>query len=79
MLHVDSARRNFAPASGVPNLRRSDAPPPGGSLHDWSTEDRKQFRSFARERWNEWKAKSPAAAALVDSHVQFMSDLGLID
>ena len=51
----------------------------GVTLHDWSTEDRKQFRSFAKGRWEDWKAKSPAAAALVDSHVQFMSDLGLID
>ena len=51
----------------------------GVTLHDWSTEDRKQFRSFAKGRWEDWKAKSPAASALVDSHVRFMSDLGLID
>ena len=51
----------------------------GVTLHDWSTEDRKEFRSFAKGRWEDWKSKSPAAAALVDSHVQFMSDLGLID
>lgn len=51
----------------------------GVTLHDWSTEDRKQFRSFARERWNDWKSKSPAAAKLVDSHVAFMKKLGLVD
>ena len=51
----------------------------GVTLHDWSTEDRKQFRSFAKGRWEDWKTKSPAASALVDSHVRFMSDLGLID
>ena len=51
----------------------------GVTLHDWSTEDRKQFRSFAKGRWEDWKARSPAASALVDSHVRFMSDLGLID
>lgn len=51
----------------------------GVTIHDWSTEDRKRFRDFARGRWEEWRAKSPAAAALVDSHVAFMTDLGLID
>ena len=51
----------------------------GVTLLDWSTEDRKEFRSFAKKRWKDWKSKSPAAAALVDSHVQFMTDLGLVD
>jgi len=51
----------------------------GVVLHDWSTEDRQAFRSFSRERWAEWKEKSPAAAALVDSHVAFMKDLGLFE
>ena len=49
----------------------------GITLHDWSTEDRKAFREFARSRWADWQAKSPAAAAVVDSHTAFMSDLGL--
>ena len=51
----------------------------GITLYDWSTEDRKAFRKFARERWVDWKSKSPAAAAIVDSHVAFMQELGLID
>ncbi len=51
----------------------------GVTLHDWSTEDRKQFRSFARGKWMEWKEKSEAAAALVDSHVAFMDGLGLFN
>lgn len=38
-----------------------------------------RFREFARGRWEEWRGKSPAAAALVDSHVSFMTDLGLIN
>ena len=51
----------------------------GVTLHDWSVEDRKRFRSFARERWQEWKDRSAHAASLVDSHVAHMQELGLID
>ncbi|MDA7982481.1 MAG: TRAP transporter substrate-binding protein DctP [Alphaproteobacteria bacterium] len=51
----------------------------GVTLHDWSTEDRKEFRSFARSRWDEWKPRTPAATAIVDSHIAFMRELGLID
>lgn len=51
----------------------------GVTLHDWSTEDRKAFREFAQERWEEWKSRSPAATKIVDSHVSFMRELGLID
>ncbi len=50
----------------------------GVTLHDWSQEDRKAFRAFARERWLEWRSKSPAASAIVDSHVAFMDELGLL-
>ena len=31
----------------------------GVTLHDWSTEDRKEFRAFAKGRRVDWKAKSP--------------------
>ena len=51
----------------------------GVTLHDWSQEDRKAFRAFARERWGDWSGKSPAAQALVDSHVAFMDELGLLE
>ena len=50
----------------------------GVTLHDWSQEDRKAFRSFAQERWADWSSRSPAAKALVDSHVAFMDELGLL-
>ena len=49
----------------------------GITLHDWSTEDRQAFRAFARERWQDWKERSPAAAAIVESHEAFMAELGL--
>ena len=51
----------------------------GVTLWDWSTEDRKAFREFARGRWEDWKTRSPAATAIVDSHVAFMTSLGLIN
>ncbi len=51
----------------------------GVTLWDWSTEDRKAFREFARGRWDDWKSRSPAATAIVDSHVAFMKSLGLVD
>lgn len=51
----------------------------GITMHDWTTEDRKAFRNFARERWNEWKTRSPAATKIVDSHIVFMKELGLVD
>ncbi len=51
----------------------------GITLHDWAVADRKQFRDFARGRWEEWKAKSADAAKMVDSHVAFMKKIGLVD
>jgi len=49
----------------------------GITIHDWSAEDRAAFRGFARERWQEWRDKSDHAAAIVDSHIAFMQQLGL--
>ena len=51
----------------------------GVTLYDWSSEDRKAFREFARQRWEDWKTRSPAATKIVDSQVKFMQELGLID
>ena len=48
-------------------------------LHDWSAEDRAMFRSMAQEAWADWATRSPEAAALVDSHVEYMTVLGLIN
>ncbi|RNF35016.1 TRAP transporter substrate-binding protein [Paracoccus methylarcula] len=50
----------------------------GVTLHDWSTEDRAAFREAAQSAWQEWAAKTPEAKALVDSHVDFMTQLGLL-
>ncbi len=50
----------------------------GVTLHDWSTEDRAKFREIAQKAWDGWAAKTPEAAALVDSHREFQRRLGLI-
>ncbi len=51
----------------------------GVTLHDWSTEDRKAFREFAQSRWADWGAKSPAAQAVLDSHLAYMKKIGLVN
>lgn len=51
----------------------------GITLHDWSAEDRAAFRAAAQTAWADWATRSPEAAALVDSHVAYMTTLGLIN
>lgn len=50
----------------------------GVTLHDWSAEDRRTFREAAQGMWQVWADKTPEARALVDSHIAFMTTLGLI-
>ena len=50
----------------------------GVELDDWSTEDRAAFRKVAQEKWTEWAKKSPEAKELVDSHIAYLTQLGLI-
>ena len=50
----------------------------GVTLYDWSPEDRAQFRGAAQAAWQRWADRTPEARALVDSHVNFMTQLGLI-
>jgi len=50
----------------------------GVTFHDWSAEDRAAFRVVAQANWQRWADKSPEARALVDSHIAFMKQLGLI-
>ncbi len=51
----------------------------GVTLYDWSTEDRAAFRDAAQKKWQEWGDKTPEARALVDSHVDFMKQMGIIE
>jgi len=50
----------------------------GVTLHEWSTEDRQQFRDAAQATWPEF-ATSPEAEALVDSHLSYLRQLGLVN
>ncbi|RDW14784.1 C4-dicarboxylate ABC transporter substrate-binding protein [Paracoccus thiocyanatus] len=50
----------------------------GVAIHDWSPEDRAEFRAVAQETWAEWAEKSPAAKVAYDAHIAFMTRIGLI-
>lgn len=48
----------------------------GVTLHDWSAEDRNSFRAAAQASWPEF-ATTPEAKALVESHLNYLRELGL--
>lgn len=50
----------------------------GVTLHDWSREDRLKFRNDALGAWEEWKKKSPEAAALIEIHKAYMKANGIL-
>ena len=50
----------------------------GVTLHDWSREDRLKFRQAALAAWEEWKTKSPEAAALIEIHKAYMKANGIM-
>ncbi|WP_421906896.1 TRAP transporter substrate-binding protein [Mameliella sp.] len=50
----------------------------GVTLHDWSAKDRADFRKAAQTAWDRWAEKTPEAAALVASHREYLTALGLI-
>ena len=50
----------------------------GVTLHDWSREDRLKFRNAALGAWEEWKKKSPEAAALIEIHKAYMKANGIL-
>ena len=50
----------------------------GVTLHDWSREDRLKFRTAALAAWEEWKNKSPEAAALIEIHKAYMKANGIM-
>ena len=51
----------------------------GVTLYDWSEEDRATFREAAQTAWADWATRTPETKALVDSHMAFMTQLGLIE
>jgi TRAP-type mannitol/chloroaromatic compound transport system substrate-binding protein len=50
----------------------------GVTISDWSPEDRAAFRKAAQTAWQGWADKTPEARALVDSHMAFLTQLGLV-
>ncbi|MCT7378015.1 TRAP transporter substrate-binding protein [Chelativorans salis] len=50
----------------------------GVTIHNWSEEDRAEFREVAQEAWEGWAEKTPEARALVDSHKAYLKQLGLL-
>lgn len=50
----------------------------GVTIHTWSDEELKKFRTTAQAAWTEF-ATTPEAKALVDSHSGYLRQLGLID
>lgn len=50
----------------------------GVTLYDWSAEDRAEFRRAAQVAWEDWGTRSPEAAALLESHKAYLTQLGLI-
>ena len=50
----------------------------GVTIHNWSEADRNVFRNAAKKAWENWAQKTPEARDLVDSHIQYMTDIGLL-
>lgn len=50
----------------------------GITLHAWSEEDIKAYRSYAQKVWLKWAEKSELAKEAVESHLAFMKKLGLL-
>ncbi|MDD9922426.1 MAG: TRAP transporter substrate-binding protein [Boseongicola sp.] len=49
----------------------------GVTLHEWSSEELAKFRSAAQATWPEF-ADTPEAKALVESHMTYLGQLGLV-
>lgn len=63
----------------VKNLQaKAELEAAGVTIHDWNPTDRAAFRAAAQSAWQGWADKTPEARALVDSHVVFLSQLGLV-
>ncbi|NOE33372.1 TRAP transporter substrate-binding protein [Ruegeria sp. HKCCD7318] len=54
-------------------------PEMGVTTYNWSEEDRATFRNAALAAWKDWGAKSPEAGKLVQSHVEFLQRIGLLE
>ena len=51
---------------------------PDITIHDWSAEERMEFRSIARTQWEEYAEESPNARRVYDSVTSFLESQGLL-
>ncbi len=47
------------------------------TIHEWSPEELQKFRDAAQATWPEF-ATTPEAQALVESHIEYLTQLGLV-
>lgn len=63
----------------VKNLQaKAELEKKGVKIYNWSEADRAAFRKAAQDAWQGWADKTPEARALVDSHMAFLKQLGLV-
>lgn len=48
------------------------------TIHDWSAEERMEFRAIARTQWEEYAEESPNARRVYDSVTRFLESQGLL-
>lgn len=51
---------------------------PDITIHDWSAEERMEFRAIARTQWEEYAEESPNARRVYDSVTAFLESQGLL-
>lgn len=51
----------------------------GITVHDWSSDDRLQFRQAAQKKWQEYANGNELAEEMVQSHTTFMRELGILE
>lgn len=56
----------------------AELPAEGVEIHNWSAEDRDTFRKASQAAWDKWASRTPQAEALVNSHIEFSKQVGLI-
>ena len=48
------------------------------TLINWGSAERRELRAVAQEVWLEWSQKSDMAKRVYDSHIAFMTSMGLL-
>ena len=48
------------------------------TLVNWGSAERRELRAVAQEVWLEWSEKSEMAKRVFDSHIAFMTSMGLL-